>query len=99
MKFSEKWLREWVDPSMDTEELAHRLTMIGHEVDALEPQGEGLSGVLVGEVLDVQIASSDLPDFSDFVSREVRSWKFTPPTRAGRPVRATARLPIPIHIN
>ena len=52
-----------------------------------------------GEVLDVQVASSDLPDFSDFVSREVRGWRFTPPTQAGRPVRATARLPIPIHIN
>jgi TonB family protein len=52
-----------------------------------------------GEVLDVQIASSDLPDLSDFVSRQVRSWRFTPPTQAGRPVRATARLPIPIHIN
>ncbi len=54
MKFSEKWLRDWVDPSLDTEELAHRLTMIGHEVDALEPQGLGLDGVIVGEVLDVQ---------------------------------------------
>jgi TonB family protein len=52
-----------------------------------------------GEVLDVQIADSNLPSFNDFVSREVRSWRFTPPTQAGRPVRATARLPIPIHIN
>jgi hypothetical protein len=52
-----------------------------------------------GEVLDLQIASSDLPAFNDFVSREVRGWRFTPPTEGGRPVRATARLPIPIHIN
>ncbi|MDH3440570.1 MAG: phenylalanine--tRNA ligase subunit beta, partial [Gammaproteobacteria bacterium] len=52
MKFSEKWLREWVDPAMDTAELAHRLTMIGHEVDGLEPQGEGLNGIVVGEVLE-----------------------------------------------
>ncbi|MDG2375742.1 MAG: phenylalanine--tRNA ligase subunit beta, partial [Woeseiaceae bacterium] len=51
MKFSEKWLRDWVNPSMGTDELAHRLTMIGHEVDGLEPQGEGLDGVVVGEVL------------------------------------------------
>ena len=51
MKFSEKWLREWVDPSMTTDELAHRLTMIGHEVDGLEPQGHGLDGVVVGEVV------------------------------------------------
>jgi phenylalanyl-tRNA synthetase beta chain len=52
VKFSEKWLREWVNPSMDTDELAHRLTMIGHEVDGLEPQGESLAGVVVGEVLE-----------------------------------------------
>ena len=51
MKFSEKWLREWVDPSLSTEELAHRLTMIGHEVDGLDPQGDGLEGVIVGEVI------------------------------------------------
>jgi phenylalanyl-tRNA synthetase beta chain len=53
VKFSEKWLREWVDPSMDTAELAHRLTMIGHEVDGLESHGEQLDGVVVGEVLEV----------------------------------------------
>ena len=52
MKFSEKWLREWVDPALDTSELAHRLTMIGHEVDAVETHGEGLEGVVVGEVLE-----------------------------------------------
>ena len=33
MKFAESWLREWVDPPISTEELAHRLTMAGHEVD------------------------------------------------------------------
>ncbi len=52
MKFSEKWLREWVNPSMETDELAHRLTMIGHEVDSLELHGAGLDGVVVGEVLE-----------------------------------------------
>ncbi len=54
MKFSEKWLREWVNPTLDTAELAHRLTMIGHEVDAVESHGTGLDGVVVGEVLDVR---------------------------------------------
>jgi TonB family protein len=52
-----------------------------------------------GKVLDLQVASSDLPEFTKLVSRQVSSWRFTPPTRAGRPVKATARLPIPIHIN
>jgi phenylalanyl-tRNA synthetase beta chain len=54
MKFSEKWLREWVDPPLDTSELAHRLTMIGHEVDTVEPYGDGLEGVIVAEVLAVK---------------------------------------------
>ncbi|MDX1403999.1 MAG: phenylalanine--tRNA ligase subunit beta [Woeseiaceae bacterium] len=54
MKFSEKWLREWVNPKLDSEGLAHRLTMAGLEVEALEPQGAGLDGIVVGEVLDVK---------------------------------------------
>ena len=56
MKFSEKWLREWVDPSMDTDTLAHRLTMIGHEVDGLEPQGDSLDGVVVGDGEEPELA-------------------------------------------
>jgi TonB family protein len=51
-----------------------------------------------GGVADVRIDSSDLPDFDRFVADEVRSWRFSPPTRQGRPVRAWARLPIPIHV-
>ena len=54
MKFPEKWLREWVSPPLDTAELAHRLTMIGHEVDGIESRGAGLDGVVVGEVLEVR---------------------------------------------
>lgn len=51
-----------------------------------------------GAVLDAAIASSDLPDFDPYVLDQVRSWRFTPPTYQGRPVEATARLPIPIRI-
>ena len=36
MKIVESWLREWVDPGLDTEALAYRLTMAGHEVDGIE---------------------------------------------------------------
>ena len=53
MKFSEKWLREWVNPAMGTEALAHRLTMIGHEVDEIERHGDGLDAVVVGEIIEV----------------------------------------------
>jgi len=51
-----------------------------------------------GDVLDVQLDRSNLPQFESFVLGEVRGWQFTPPTQQGRPVRAMARLPIPIHI-
>jgi phenylalanyl-tRNA synthetase beta chain len=54
MKFSEKWLREWVDPPLDTEQLAHQLTMAGLEVDAIEPVAGAFSMVVVGEVLKVE---------------------------------------------
>ncbi len=51
-----------------------------------------------GAVLDVSLDSSTLPDFNNFVLGEVKRWRFTPPTQQGRPVKAQARLPIPINI-
>ncbi|MEN8205541.1 MAG: phenylalanine--tRNA ligase subunit beta [Pseudomonadota bacterium] len=53
MKFSEQWLREWVDPPVSTEELVEQLTMAGLEVDSIEPAAAGLESLLVGEVLSV----------------------------------------------
>ncbi len=50
MKFSEKWLREWVDPPVSTAELVAQLTMAGLEVDSVEPAGAGLDALLVGQV-------------------------------------------------
>ena len=54
MIISESWLREWVNPDLDTHELAHRLTMAGLEVDAVTPLAEGLSGVVVAEIVAAQ---------------------------------------------
>ena len=51
MILSENWLREWVNPDLDTAELAHRLTMAGLEVDSVTPLAEGLSGVVVAEIV------------------------------------------------
>ena len=51
MRFSEAWLREWVDPDIGTEELAEQLSMAGLEVDSVEPAAPAFSGVLVGAVL------------------------------------------------
>jgi phenylalanyl-tRNA synthetase beta chain len=52
MKIAESWLREWVDPELTSEELAHQLTMLGHEVDSLEFEGRGIEDVVVGEVIE-----------------------------------------------
>lgn len=54
MKFSEKWLRTWVNPAIGTEELGARLTMAGLEVDAVEPVAPPFEGVVVGHVLAVE---------------------------------------------
>ena len=37
MKFSEQWLRTWVNPQVSREELVARLSMVGLEVDAVVP--------------------------------------------------------------
>ncbi len=58
MKFSEKWLREWVDPALDTAGLADLLTMAGLEVDAVAPAAPEFSGVVIGTV----VAASAHPD-------------------------------------
>ncbi len=54
MKFSEKWLREWVNPDIDTETLAHQLTMSGLEVEAIEPVAAEFEKIVVAEVLSVE---------------------------------------------
>ena len=54
MKFSEAWLREWVNPDLDSEQLAEQLTMAGLEVDSVEPVAAEFEGVVVAEVLSVE---------------------------------------------
>lgn len=54
MKFSESWLREWVNPNASTQQIVDQLTMAGLEVDAVEPVAGTFSGVIVGEIVDAQ---------------------------------------------
>jgi phenylalanyl-tRNA synthetase beta chain len=54
MKIAESWLREWVNPDLDTNALAHQLTMTGHEVDGIDVQGAGLEDVVIAEVLEFE---------------------------------------------
>jgi phenylalanyl-tRNA synthetase beta chain len=51
MKFSENWLRELVEIKTDRAALTHALTMAGLEVEELTVLGEGLTGVVVAEIV------------------------------------------------
>ena len=53
MKFSENWLREFVNPDVDSETLMHQLTMAGLEVDGNEPACPPFEGLVVAEVKSV----------------------------------------------
>ena len=50
----ESWLRAFCNPKIAGEELAHRLTMAGIEVESCAPAGARFSGVVVGEILAVE---------------------------------------------
>jgi phenylalanyl-tRNA synthetase beta chain len=54
MKFSEQWLREWVNPDVDSQQLMDQLTMAGLEVDGSEPVASGFAGVVVGEIIEAE---------------------------------------------
>jgi phenylalanyl-tRNA synthetase beta chain len=52
MKFSESWLREWVNPSVSRDALSHQITMAGLEVDGIDAVAGDFSGVVIGEVVE-----------------------------------------------
>lgn len=52
MKLSEQWLREWVNPALDSNELSEQLSMAGLEVDGVEPVAAEFHTVVVGEVVE-----------------------------------------------
>lgn len=53
MQFSESWLRSFCNPPLDSDALAHLLTMAGLEVEALDPVAPPFSGVVVAQVVSV----------------------------------------------
>lgn len=54
MRFSEQWLREFVDPDLDRGALTRQLTLAGLEVDAIEPVAPAYERVVVGHVTSVE---------------------------------------------
>lgn len=60
MKFSEQWLRQFVNLKLTTHELAEQFAMLGLTVDAIIPVAGKFSGVVVGEVVScVQHPNAD----------------------------------------
>ncbi|MBD9481412.1 phenylalanine--tRNA ligase subunit beta [Pseudomonas sp. PDM14] len=54
MKFSEQWLRSWVNPAVSRDELVARLSMVGLEVDSVTPAAGAFSGIVIGEILSTE---------------------------------------------
>ncbi len=54
MKFSEAWLREWINPEITSEQLCEQLTMAGLEVDDISQVAGDFTGVKVGRVVSCQ---------------------------------------------
>lgn len=52
MQFSENWLRTFVNPALNSEELSHALTMAGLEVEEMEPAAPKFDKVVVAEIIE-----------------------------------------------
>jgi phenylalanyl-tRNA synthetase beta chain len=60
MKLPLSWLREWVDIDDGVQQLSARLTMLGFEIEAVEPVAPAFSNVVVAEI--TAIASHPMAD-------------------------------------
>jgi len=52
MQFPESWLREFCNPELNTEALAHLLTMSGMEVEEQRPAAPPFHGIVVAEIVE-----------------------------------------------
>ncbi|MEX2367550.1 MAG: phenylalanine--tRNA ligase subunit beta, partial [Pseudohongiellaceae bacterium] len=90
MKFSESWLRQWVNPAISTEDLVVQLTMAGLEVEGTEPAATAFTGVVVGEVQSV----ASHPDADKLSVCQVNDGRETFQVVCGAPnVRAGLKAP------
>ncbi len=54
MKFSDQWLREWVNPAISSDALIEQLTMAGLEVESQEKVANDFNDIVVGQVISVE---------------------------------------------
>lgn len=53
MRVSLNWLKEFIDLDLSAEELAHELTMLGLEIEAIDRPGAEISQVVVGQIQSI----------------------------------------------
>lgn len=93
MKFSEQWLREWVNPEISSQELMDQITMAGLEVDGYEPVAGKFEGVVIGEVQSVE----PHPDADKLRVCQVNDGSQTVQVVCGAPnVRAGMKVPFAV---
>ncbi|QFU75368.1 phenylalanine--tRNA ligase subunit beta [Halioglobus maricola] len=91
MIISEQWLREWVSPEINTEDLAHQITMAGLEVDAIDPVAGEFTGVVVAEI----VSAEQHPDADKLRVCEVNTGSETVQIVCGAPnARAGLKAPL-----
>jgi len=100
VKFNERWVREWVDPPIDTQGLAARLTAVGLEVESIDPVAGTIEHVTVAEIVDVaphpateKLRLCDVNDGSGATHRVVCGAPNVRPGMRSAYARAGARLP------
>lgn len=54
MNVSLNWLKEFVDIDIGPDDLAHQLTMLGLEIEAVERPGAGIQNVVIGKILEIK---------------------------------------------
>lgn len=54
MQFSVQWLRSYVNPSLDSDALAHALTMAGLEVEGIGPVAAPFTQIVIGQIISVE---------------------------------------------
>ncbi|WP_397473293.1 phenylalanine--tRNA ligase subunit beta [Pusillimonas sp.] len=54
MQFPESWLRTFVNPDLSTDELSHRLTMAGLEVEETTPVAPPFSDIVVARIVELE---------------------------------------------
>lgn len=91
MQVPYNWLKTYIDFPYTPEELAHKLTMAGLEVEKLEYLGEGLENIKIGEIVEIK----DHPNADKLKICQVDTGDKTLQMITGAPnVRADIKVPI-----